>query len=326
MLLKRFFCAVSAAVALIGCLALPAGAEAEEEKEIIEFKADTEMLSDDASAPTISFDTSDWEKYVHLTADGEAMGIKMSQDTDTFYQGASLKVYSDCEGIEAGRYYNYGNSVRDDDGNLLYPEASAEDTAFVTPGIELRAEDFGLSCFDGCMVTFLYRMGTDTENKLMESSVYAFPADEEYNHLANNPVKLTYDTVLNDNVSQYRKLMVTVAADASATKIVFQTPVMQKVTSDIFYIDNITVVTPLEDNGADLYVKNLDGYNENAKPQEIIESVKIQQQGKTLSQAESRDEESEGSFNPMIIVIAVLAAALVAIVILVVIKHKNKFY
>ena len=169
-------------------------------------------------------------------------------------------------------------------------------------------------------------MGTDTENKLMESSVYAFPADDEYNHLANNPVKLTYDTILNDNVSQYRKQMVTVAADASATKIVFQTPVMQKVTSDIFYIDNISIVTPLEDNGADLYVKNLDGYNENAKPQEIIESVKIQQQGKTLSEADSGAEKSEGSFNPMIIVIVVLVVILGAIVVVVIIKHKNKFY
>lgn len=326
MLLKRFFCVASAAVALIGCLALPVGAESEEEKEIIEFKADSEMLSSDASMPTISFDTSDWEKYVHLTADGETMGIKMSQDTNTFYQGASLKVYSDCEGIEAGKYYNYGESVRDADGNLVNPEASGEDTEFVTPGIELRAEDFGLSCFDGCLITFTYRMGTDTENKLMESSVYAFPADDEYNHLANNPVKLTYDTILNDNVSQYRKQMVTVAADASATKIVFQTPVMQKVTSDIFYIDNISIVTPPEDNGADLYVKNLDGYNENAKPQEIIESVKIQQQGKTLSEADSSAEKSEGSFNPMIIVIVVLVVILGAIVVVVIIKHKNKFY
>ena len=326
MLLKRIICAVVAASACLSCMSVSVGAESEEEKEIIEFKADNEMLSTDDSVPTISFDTSDWEKYVHLTSDGEKMRIKMSQDTDTFYQGASLKVYSDCEGIEAGKYYNYGESVRDSEGNLVNPEASNEDAEFITPGIELRAEDFGLSCFDGCLISFTYGMGTDTENKLMENSVYAFPANEEYGHLANNPIKLTYDTVVNDNVSQYRKQMVTVPDKSSATKIIFQTPILHKVTSDIFYIDNITIATPLSDNGADLYVKNLDGYNENAKPQEIIESVKIQQKGKTLSEADSSTSEAEGHFNPTIVIIIVLVAALVVIIAVVLVKHKNKFY
>ena len=120
--------------------------------------------------------------------------------------------------------------------------------------------------------------------------------------------------------------MVTVPDKSSATKIIFQTPILQKVTSDIFYIDNITIATPLSDNGADLYVKNLDGYNENAKPQEIIESVKIQQKGKTLSEADSSTSEAEGHFNPTIVIIIVLVAALVVIIAVVLVKHKNKFY
>lgn len=326
MLLKKLLC-VAAAVVSAGTFMISAvSAESSEEKVIIPFEADDSLLFTNDSIPAVSFDTSDWEKYVHITPDGEAMGIKMKQDTTTFYQGASLKVYSDSEGVK-DKYYNYAESVRDADGNLLYPEASNEDTEFFTPGIELRAEDFGLSCFDGCLITFTYRMGVDTENKLLENSVYAFPVDSEYSHLLNIPSKLTYNVLENDNVSQYRKLMIPVPAEVGATRIVFETPITQKISSDIFYIDNIGIGTPLKEGDVDLYVKNLDGYNSNAKPQEIINSVKIKEKGNDVSLDESAgDKEKDSGFSPVVIVIVVLAAAVIGVVIVVVIKHKNKFY
>lgn len=327
MILKRLFCVSAAALTACMCMATSVFADAEEEeKVIIPFEADEEMLSDDDSSPAVSFDTSDWEKYVHVSPDGEAMGIKIKQDTDTYYQGASLKIYSDSEGMkDKDKYYGCADGARDADGNLLYPKASEEDAVFFNPGVELRAEDFGLSCFDGCMITFTYRMGTDTEDKLMENSVYVYAVDGDYERVSDMATKLTYNVVDNDNVSQYRKLMLSIAQESGATRIIFETPVLKKIDSDILYLDNIGIMTSLKDGDKNLYVKNLDGFNKNAKPQEIINEIQIKEKGKEISVPDSPKEE-KSSFNPIIIVIVILGGGIVALVVVLVMKHRNKFY
>lgn len=324
MILKRVLCAFSAA-AIAASMSVSAFADASEEKEVIEFKADESMLTSDDSAPTISFDTSDWEKYVHLSPDAELIGLKIKQDADTYYQGASLKVFSDSAGYTE-KPYNYADTLRDADNNLIHPDYN-ENTVYVTPGVELRAEDFGLTCFDGCLITYNYRIGTDVQNKLMDNSVYVFPVDGEYTHQLSMPIKLQYNDSDSDNVSQYRSQMVNVPGNVSATRIVFEIPITAKMDADIFYLDNISIQTPLEDSdGNTLYVKNLDNYNANAKPRATIEGIKIKKQGNNISQTDSTSKESKSSFNPVIIVVGVLIAGVIALVVVMIIKHKNKYY
>lgn len=323
MILKRLLCVSAAIVTACTSMAVSVFGDAEEEKEIIPFKADESMLTDE-DVPAVSFDTSDWEKYVHVTADGESMGVKIKQDVDTYFQGASLKVSCDSDGIK-DKFYNCANGARDAEGNLLFPKASEEGAEFVNPGIELRAEDFGLSCFDGCLITFTYRMGIDTENKLMENSVYVYAADSDYERVTDISTKLTYNVIDNDNVSQYRKLMLSVGQEVSATRIIFETPILKKLDSDIVYLDNIGIMTSLKDGDKNLYVKNLDGYNKNAKPQEIINEIQIKVKGKDVSVPDT-PKEDKGGFSPIIIVIVILGAGLIALVVTVIIKQKNKFY
>ena len=297
--------------------------ENEEEKEIIKFTYDESMVSEDTSQPTISFDTSDWENYLHLTPDADLVGVQMKQDTKTYYQGASLKITA--SGSAPDKPFSYGESLRDADNNLVHPDYD-ENTPYVNPGIELRAEDFGLSCFSGCTISFYYRIGTDVKGKLMGDAVYVYPVDEEYAHLASTPVTLTYNVIDNDNVSQYRSIACPAAAESNATRFVFEVPVLSNLSSDAFYLDNITIRLPKGEDGKQLVIKNIDGYNANAKPQETIEGLEIKKEGNTVSIAEG-DKAKEGGTSVVLIVVIVVIFLLVAgVVAFVVIRHKNKFY
>ncbi len=313
---------VAAAFVIAGsCMVMPASAD----KKKIAFSADNSLLTASDSVPTISFDTSKWDGYVHLTKDAELLNLKMKQDTQNYYQGASLKISSDSSGI-TDKFYQYAGSVRDSNGNLIYPKSTEEGAEIISPGIELRAEDFGLSCFDGCLISFAYRIGEGTKSNLMNDAVYAYPSDDDYNKLSESPTVLQYDSVMTDNVTQYRKSIVRVAEGVSATKIVFMTPVMGGISSDIFCLDNILIQTPWQDNGADLYVQNMDGYNSNAKPREIIEEIKINEKENTVKDESSKASDEKSGFSVMNIVVISLIGVAVVIVIIRIVAHRKKFY
>lgn len=64
---KRILGVVSA-IMMLGVCAVPAYADSE--AEIPEYSADKSILTTDTSAPSLSFDMKDWERYIKVTPDG----------------------------------------------------------------------------------------------------------------------------------------------------------------------------------------------------------------------------------------------------------------
>ena len=86
---------------------------------------------------------------------------------------------------------------------------------------------------------------------------------------------------------------ITAPTITTATKFVFEIPVIKKMDkTDVLYIDNLVIDTPLQKNGVDLQVMNLDGYNKSAKAQEIVQGLKIQPKSNGLSSTSSSEAES----------------------------------
>ncbi|MEO3218310.1 hypothetical protein ABHC33_06070 [Ruminococcus bicirculans (ex Wegman et al. 2014)] len=86
---KRILGVVSA-IMMLGVCAVPAYADSE--AEIPEYSADKSILTTDTSAPSLSFDMKDWERYIKVTPDGEKISVGASQEKTYAYQGASLKI------------------------------------------------------------------------------------------------------------------------------------------------------------------------------------------------------------------------------------------
>ncbi len=320
MLLKRIVSAACAAVLAAGCMTFSAFADAaEDDSSQIEFTF-TESMTTEKMEPALSFDHEEWKDYIFMTPDADKVGLKTGWDKTTYYQGFSVKLsassaYNDKMFLNAGMVRD-----ADNDNELVYPEALEEDAEFVCPGIELRAESFGLSCFDGCTVIFNYKMGTDTYGKLMGDTVYVFGTNEEYKGALTTVISLTYNDLDNDNVTQYRQQILPVSTTASATRIVFEVPALSVLDSEAVCLDNIYIQLP---DGK--YIKNVDGFNENAQPQETIEGIQIKE--KTETKDISTSEKKEESSNTVIfVVIGIVAAAVVGVVIFFIIRRKNKFY
>lgn len=325
MIIKRVLSAFAAAAAVLTFSAGTVFADdAKDEKPVIKFEADGTMLSSD-NVPAISFDTEKYEDYIHLTRDADKAGIKLAQDKDTYYQGASMKVSASTDGVDG--YFNCSGMARDDDNNLLFPDApETEDTSSVSIiGFELEAKDFGLTCFDGCMVTFAYRLTDADEKALMGQSAWVYPADEDNVRVSDMATQLKVNTTTQNNISQYQKAFVTVGEERSATKIIFDIPTSGAVKGTVFYIDNITIQLP-DSIGDKKYIKNLDGYNENAEPREIIEELQVAKKGNTIS-TESEAEKSSSKTSPLIFVIIGVAVVVVAGAVFFIIKKlRNRFY
>ncbi|MBR1764200.1 MAG: hypothetical protein IJ746_02290 [Ruminococcus sp.] len=322
MLFKRIFGAACAAVISLSCMAVTALADAaEDDSSQIEFTVTDSFLTDDMQ-PALSFDNEDWKNYIFSTKDADLVGISTASDKSTYYQGFSLKVTA--TGSYSGTMFMNAGTVRDADNNLVYPDATNEDAEFVCPGIELRAESFGLSCFDGCSINFKYKIGSDAENKLMGNSIYVFGTNEEYEAPLSEVLRLEYDVVYNDNVTQYRDGFLAVSPTANATRIVFEVPALQKLDSDAVCLDNIYIIMP--DGTSAGYVKNLDGFNANAEAQETIEGIQIKQKADTADVSTSEAKDTSSSKKPVIIIIVVIAVIIVGLVVFFVIKHKTKYY
>jgi hypothetical protein len=235
-----------------------------------------------------------------------------------------MRVSASTDGVDG--YMSCSGMVRDSDNNLVYPDApDAEETDKISIiGIELDAADYGLSCFDGCMVTFAYRLTEEDADALLDGTVWVFPATED-NERVGEPIKLTVNTTLDDNVSQYRKSYVSVGEEVSATKIIFEIPTVGALKGDALFLDNLTVQLP-DSVGDNKYVENLDGYNANAQVRDTIEELKITEQGRTLDSSDNVEKSSD-KVNPLSIVIICVAVVAVGVAAFITIKKmRNRFY
>lgn len=324
MRLKRILGMVSA-VMMLGVCAVPAYADSE--ADIPEYSADKSILTTDTSAPSISFDMKDWERYIHVTPDGEKISIGVSQEKTYAYQGASLKITA-TQPNDISDFCTYSALIRDENNELVYPGSDAEDAQYLTMGVELEAKDYGMSCFDGCMISFKYRINQDAQGKLLGDSVFAFPCTDEYKTVTSNSVQLKINTDASNNVTQYATALIPVPDKCGVTKFVFEIPVIKKMDkTDVLYIDNIVIDTPLQQNGTDLQVMNLDGYNKSAKAQETVQGLKIQPKSNGLSSTSTSEADSSRGIGVIgIVVIVVVVVVIVGAVILVIKKKRSQFY
>lgn len=94
---------------------------------------------------------------------------------------------------------------------------------------------------------------------------------------------------------------------AEQPKFVFEIPIIKKMDkTDVLYIDNLVIDTPLQKNDVDLQVMNLDGYNKSAKAQEIVQGLKIQPKSNGLSSTSSSEAESSKGIGVVGIVVIVV--------------------
>lgn len=327
MLLKKALSLTAAAAAALSLATFTVHADEEEEKrEIIKFEADGKMVVHEM-VPALSFDSEKYEDYIHLTKDADKAGIKFSQDKDTYYQGISLGISVDTEGVKD--YMPYTGTLNDSEGNQIYPDAPdrKEIDKLSLVGVELHCEDFGMTSFDGCFITFMYRMTAEDMDVLGGKNVWVYAAGSDDKALSNMPVCLTANDTLDDNISQYRKGMIQIPEateeEGSATKVVFDIPVISPFKGDVLYLDNITIQVPVGDSD---YIMNLDNYNANAEPREIIDTLKTVKKGNTEGLEEKVEKTSEKT-SPVIIVVIVVAVIVVGIAVFFVIKKlRNRFY
>ena len=323
MILKRVLYAACAAVVAASSLAFGASAE-EEARPVIPFTYEESMISTDAKTPALSFDNDNWSKYVHTNDDADLIGLTLTQDKTTYSQGFSLKA-SASKSTDA-LLYNM-QYITDDDGNYVYEASTAEGAELKVPAIELRSEDFGLSCFDGCFFTFQYKIGADAEGKLLQNSVYCYGTDDTYTAvLTPKTLQLTYDVLTNDNVTQYRKQAISVRTEMACTRFVFELPVMEDMSSDVLCLDNISIKLPVKDeSGNDLYIKALDGYNASAKAQEKIEEIQIKEKSSGVEVGDA-PEKQEGGNGFVVVIIIIVVVGIAGAGIFFFIKKKKAFY
>ncbi|MGN0634214.1 MAG: hypothetical protein ACI4JW_10160 [Oscillospiraceae bacterium] len=325
MILKRIVSASAAVIMALSMAAVTVSAEEEKEPQLFEITADAEKLSPDGY-PALSFDSENFKDYIHLSRDSEKAGLKISHDRDTYYQGASARISADSKGVEG--YTPISGMVRDADNNLLYPDAPEDEETdkMSIMGVELNSEDFSLSSFNGCTFYFAYRLTDEDSDALLGSSVWVYPTDDNYVRL-DNPLQLKVNTALDDNVTQYRKAVITVPAmtTEAATKFIFEIPCVNKMKGNVLYLDNIIIELP-DDFGNNRFVKNIDNYNAKAEPREIIEELQIKD-NKQVEKTDTTVDKQSDKINPVSIIVVVVVVIGIAVAAVIIIKKmKNRFY
>lgn len=278
--------------------------------------------SDVPEAPTISFDMSDWSKYIHLSPDAGIAGIKVDTTRKGQYQGATMVLSVDMKSDLSGKYPTFAEGYKDDDGNLVYPDASEESGNLVKMGFELKAADFGLETFDGATITFKYAFNEDAADILLGGCLYMYPVNEEYEVLTSNAIQLKVNTITKENINYYSNGFVTAPAEAGATSILFEVPLLKGYTGDLIMIDNLSI----EIGGKK--IANVDGYNDTATPMKENDGVlKIEGNGnKDTASSSEAPKEDGGKFNPVIIIVILLVIAAIVLVVVLVLKNKNRYY
>ncbi len=323
---ERLLSAAAAVVVALSSFSLAVYADDEEEEEAIKFEADSTYLTEDKE-PALSFDNDSFEDYIHLTKDAGLGGISIKQDKDTYYQGNSLRVNASSDGVDG--YFSCSGMVRDSDNNLVYPDApEADDIDNINViGIELHAEDFGLSCFDGCLINFAYRLSQNDEGTLLDDAVWVMSADEDSVRTIDSPLKLQVNTTLDDNVTQYRSNgLLSVPESSSSTKIIFEIPTQNAVNGDVLYLDNIVIQLPESAGDSTLYVANVDGYNANAEARAEIDEIKISKTTSIGDAAEEVEKESDSTSPLVFVVVGVVIVIVVAVVVFLIMRARKRFY
>ncbi len=325
--IRKIFCGLSAA-AIALCTAVPAFADAEEEKVVDPWAiSDDSILTDDKSKPSFSFDGSGWKDYVHITPDADGKFSVGSEDTVS-YQGISLKITGSADGAPSGMQ-NFAWVVTDADGNPAFPDANEEDAEFVTMGIEFDAKDFGMNYFDGCAFKFTYRINPDIKSSLMGDSIFAFPADDEYKQVASNMSQIKVNETDSPNTTLYQDKVVPVPTGVGATKFIFEIPLNKAVKStDLIYIDNLTIsanTEALDGKYNGMVVANIDNYNDVAEKKTTPNELQIaEKEEKTESTSEAAAKESTATV-PIIIGVVVGVIIVGGVAFFVIKKVRNRY-
>ena len=326
-ILKSIACFAAAAVMSV-CTVLPAFADAEEEERVIDpYTEDESMLTDDTSAPTLSFDMSKWDSIVTVNdAAKKYTNMTLSGDNKTAYQGQSLKVSVQADSDFKDGLYQFAWEAKDADGKALYPETQgegADELEYITAGFELHASDFGLNYFDGGMLTFKYRFDPEAKGKLMDDSVFVSPFYDDYKRTDTKYMKLQYNDTDSNNVNAYANGVMSISDEVGVDKIVFTVPLVKKTDKiNVLYLDNIVFTTK-----TDKRVINLDGFNENATEQKGDLAIEVEKKDNVVSITEETETTKSKAKNTVVIVgIVVLGIVVVGAIVFLILKSRKRFY
>ena len=132
------------------------------------------------------------------------------------------------------------------------------------------------------------------------------------------------NTTLSDNVKQYRQALISVPTKGNSTKIIIEIPVAKAYSGEIMTIDNVDICLP-GDKG---YIKNLDGYNENATPEETVEELQIKEERQEAESAQIATEKEKSSKSKVIVIVVIVIVGILLLAggAVLFIKFKAKFY
>ena len=324
MLMKRLVCTLAAAVMACGC-AMTAFAGDKKEEKAIKFKYDKSMVvsEKDKVGYTLSFDNKDWKGYVDLTEDAKKAGLSIKVETDRSYQGASLKISADNKADIADKH-NVCWQLKGADGSLKYSDVEEGAEGLTTIGVELNADKFGLSTFDGCMMVMTYRFDEKGVDALDCNSAVLFSAKKKGYVWSGGDTVVQKNTTISDNINQYRQALVSVPTKGNATKLIIEVPISKAYSGEVMTIDNIDICLP-GDKG---YIKNLDGYNENATPKETVEELQIKEEKEQAEDTQIATEKEHSSKTKGVVIVAIVVVVILLLAggAVLFVKMKAKYY
>lgn len=273
---------------------------------------------DGEKEPTLSFDRDSCLKYITVSEDGvNEAGMWVTNQSTVRYQGGCLKIAVDnkkqrgnVEGGDLPYVYEYGM------------------------GIQLNAADFGLENFDGCVISMMVKFHPDAltilDNSAATITASEVVAEGEEGYITGSRT-ITYSEL---EAKGFRNAILTIMEPkegeyGDTISFSINLPITGVYTGDAFYIDNLTIKTPLKDaDGNDLYVKNVDGYNASAS---VDNTENIVQAGDTVT-ADSvvlesvAEEAGEGGKGMIIAIVIIAVVVIVGIGVFILIKMKNRYY
>lgn len=273
---------------------------------------------DGEKEPTLSFDRDSCLKYITVSEDGvNEAGMWATNQSAVRYQGGCLKIAvnnkkqrGNVEGGDLPYVYDYGM------------------------GIQLNAADFGLENFDGCVISMMVKFHPDAltalDNSAATITASEVVAEGEEGYITGSRT-ITYSEL---EAKGFRNAILTIMEPkegeyGDTTSFSINLPLTGVYSGDVFYIDNLTIKTPLKDaDGNDLYVKNVDGYNANAF---IDNTENIIQAGDAVT-ADSvvlesvAEEAGEGGKGMIIAIVIIAVVVIIGIGVFILIKMKNRYY
>lgn len=263
-------------------------------------KPSDDILTSDDAIPTLSFDHDAWKQFVKVTSDGQVhANLVLKQEKTYRYQGGTLKIEADMA------------------------KAIEGDAATSTDiGIHLDAKDFGLENFDGCTISMVAKFVPEAVEKFSSANFLIYGADSDGDPMTETDI-ISKDPKKNGFV---KDVTWTVPNNSKSAMIVIEFPLVQPYTGEVFLIDNMYIKTPLKDKaGKDLYVKNVDGFNQNAKVNEDALAENNVNTNNVSSVVED-DSSNDGKLNPITLVVIACVVVAAGLMVFIGIKAKNRFY